>query len=544
MLIAKPAEFCDGRDLFPACWVRRLKTAGWGVIWCESMLRPLNSGVTMGYVIRLSGVLMLGLCCVCNPAWCQGASAADAPRAGALPNIVVIFMDDLGYADPGPFGGDASLTPHLNAMAQQGRRFTDFYVSQAVCSASRASLLTGCYNVRIGIQGALGPKSRTGLNPGERTIAEVCRDRGYATACFGKWHLGHEAPFLPRQQGFDEYFGLPYSNDMWPYHPEVLHLPMQERLKNWPQLPLIENDLVIDDEVTAEDQQTLTRRYTEKAVSFIERHRERPFFLYLPQTMVHVPLFAGEDFAGRSGKGVFADVMMEIDWSVGQIRQTLRRLKLEENTLLIFTSDNGPWLSYGNHAGSAGPLREGKGTMFDGGCRVPCLMEWPTVIPAGSVCQQPCMTIDLLPTVAELIGGTLPSHPIDGRSIRALMLEDAPGAAPHDALYFYWGAELQAVRSGSWKLHFPHKYRTLNGKPGGVDGRPAAYENLEIGEALFDLARDPGEQHDVSAQHPDVVKRLRELAEVARDELGDGARKGRGVRPVGTLAVEASGPKG
>lgn len=455
-------------------------------------------------------------------------SIPQAPR----PNVVIIFMDDMGYADIGPFGGDRSLTPQLNQLAESGRRFTDFYVSQAVCSASRASLMTGCYNVRIGIQGALGPKARNGLNPSETTLAELCRSQGYATACFGKWHLGHHHPFLPLQQGFDHYYGIPYSNDMWPFHPEVLNLPMEERLKTWPQLPLYEDNRVIDPEVTADDQTRLTREYTERACAFIEASRNRPFFLYLPHTMVHVPLFAGKEFQGSTGKGTFADVVAEIDWSVGRIVSTLRTLNLEHNTLLVFTSDNGPWLSYGNHAGSALPLREGKGTMFDGGCRVPCLMKWPAAIPAGSVCSEPAMTIDLLPTIAQLVGAPLPQLPIDGLSIVPLMSGESQ-KSPHEALYFYWGPELQAVRSEQWKLHFPHAYRTLDGKRGGQDGMPARYDNARIELSLFDLASDPGESRNVAADHPEVVQRLQNLAEKAREELGDTGRKGRGQRPSG-----------
>jgi len=510
-------------------------SSGAGLTSASGLCQPFQvigkqSIMALIFVARLLAVFMISVVC-------RFAGGQDS-AASVTPNIVLIFMDDMGYADPGPFGGTAELTPNLNEMAAQGRRFTDFYVSQAVCSASRASLLTGCYNIRIGIQGALGPKSTIGLNSGEMTLAELCQQKGYATACFGKWHLGHEVPFLPLQHGFDEYFGLPYSNDMWPFHPEVMHLPMEERLRNWPNLPLIENNSVIDAEVTAEDQKQLTRQYTEKAVSFIERNRRQPFFLYVPHSMVHVPLFAGAEFEGKSGRGAFSDVLMEIDWSVGQIVQTLRRLQLEDNTLVIFTSDNGPWLSYGNHAGSAGPLREGKGTMFEGGCRVPCLMKWPARIKPGSTCSEPAMTIDLLPTIAEFLGGTLPDHPIDGKSISELMCGDADSTSPHEALYFYWGPELQAVRSGVWKMHFPHDYRTLNGAPSGTDGIPVKYKNSEIGEALFDLSKDPGETTNVLQLHPEIAQKIRTLADVARQELGDGAIKGSGLRAAGKLNPE------
>ncbi len=456
-------------------------------------------------------------------------------QADTPPNIVVIYIDDMGYADIGPFGGDPKLTPNLNQLAKEGRRFTAFYVSQAVCSASRTSLLTGCYNVRIGILGALGPKSETGIHSDEMTLAELCKQKNYATACFGKWHLGHHRPFLPLQNGFDEYFGLPYSNDMWPYHPEVMHLPIEQRLKNWPHLPLIDGNDIIVAEVTEKEQTQLTTQYTERAVSFIDRKAGQPFFLYVPHSMVHVPLFVSDKFKGKSGAGLFGDVVMEVDWSVGQIMEALRRNKIADNTLVIFTSDNGPWLSYGDHAGSAKPLREGKGTMFDGGCRVPCIMSWPGKIPADSHCDEPAMTIDILPTVAQLIGGTLPAHPIDGRSIWPLMSGESSATSPHEAYYFYWGNELQAVRSGRWKLHFPHSYRTLKEPLGGTGGVPVKYGEARVELSLFDLNSDPGEKTNLAVEHPEVVQRLTELANIARADLGDRPTKGVGVRAVGRI---------
>lgn len=459
----------------------------------------------------------------------------DSVQANQPPNIVIIYIDDMGYADIGPFGGNPELTPHLNQMAKDGRKFTSFYVSQAVCSASRTSLLTGCYNVRVGILGALGPGSNTGIHRDEVTLGELCRQKDYATACFGKWHLGHHHPFLPLQNGFDEYFGLPYSNDMWPFHPEVLHLPMEERLKRWPQLPLIEGNETIVAEVTDKEQSQLTTQYTAHAVSFIERHAKQPFFLYVPHSMVHVPLFVSDKFRGKSGLGLFADVVMEVDWSIGQIIDALQRNNLQDNTLVIFTSDNGPWLSYGDHAGSAKPLREGKGTMFEGGCRVPCIMRWPGKIPANTSCDESAMTIDILPTVAELIGASLPSHPIDGRSIWPLIAGTDGAKSPQEAYYFYWGNELQAVRSGQWKLHFPHAFRTLNGRPGGTHGIPAKYENAMLEQSLFDLSADPGEANNVAAAHPEIVGRLADLANNARIRLGDGAQKGAEVRPAGQI---------
>ena len=460
--------------------------------------------------------------------------ALNAQAQNRPPNIVVIFIDDMGYADIGPFGAKGYATPHLDRMAREGRKFTDFYVTQAVCSASRAGLLTGCYNVRVGILGALGPKATHGINASEVTLAEICKQKGYATACYGKWHLGHHKKFLPMQHGFDDYFGLPYSNDMWPYHPGVLHLPMEQRLKKWAHLPLIDGNSVINPKVTGKDQEQLTTQYTERAVQFIEKNKNNPFFLYLPHSMVHVPLYVSEKFKGKSKAGLFGDVMMEVDWSVGQILDTLRKHKLDKNTLVIFTADNGPWLSYGDHAGSAAPLREGKGTMFDGGCRESTLMWWPGTVPAGSVCKTPAMTIDILPTVAKLIGTKLPKHKIDGKSIVNL-IKGTSNESPQEAYYFYYGKQLQAIRMGKWKLHFPHGYRTMAGKPGGKGGIPTKYSQTKIGLALFDLDKDIGETTDVKDTHPRIVAKMQKLGEAMRTELGDNRRKGGGQRKPGLL---------
>ena len=466
-------------------------------------------------------------------------AVGHAPQAVAAkkksPNVVVIFMDDMAYADIGPFGAKAYPTPHLDRMAKEGRKFTDFYVTQAVCSASRAGLLTGCYNVRVGIFGALGPKSNNGLHANEVTLAELCKQKGYATAIYGKWHLGHHKQFLPMQHGFDDYFGLPYSNDMWPYHPGVLHLPMKERLKRWPHLPLIDKNEIINTQVSGKDQELLTTQYTERAVEFIEKNRDNPFFLYVPHSMVHVPLFVSDKFKGKSGAGLFGDVMMEVDWSVGQILETLRKHKLDKDTLVVFTSDNGPWLSYGDHAGSSGPLREGKGTMFDGGCRESTLMWWPGTVLAGSVCSTPAMTIDILPTVAELIGAKLPAHKIDGKSIVNLVT-GKNDKSPQEAYYFYYGQQLQAIRMGKWKLHFPHGYRTMAGRPGGTGGIPTKYSQAKIGLSLFNLEEDIGESTDVKAKHPKVVAKMQALGQAMRKELGDQGKKGSGQREAGRLA--------
>ncbi len=467
-------------------------------------------------------------------------TANDAiPRAKRSPNFIVIFIDDMGYADIGPFGGDAALTPNLNRMADEGMKFTDFVVSSAVCSASRAALLTGCYHRRVGIDGALGPLATQGIHTDEVTIGEICKSKGYATAVFGKWHLGHHPRFLPLQHGFDEYFGLPYSNDMWPLQADYIKTPnIPERKKGYPSLPLISGNKVVDADVTSDDQRQLTTQYTEHAVDFITRHRDEPFLLYLPHNMVHVPLFVSSKFAGKSGRGLFADVVMEVDWSVGEILNALKECHIDDNTCVIFTSDNGPWLNYGDHAGSAKPLREGKGTEFEGGIRVPTLMRWPGKIPARSTFDQLASTIDILPTIAATIGAQLPSHPLDGRDIRPLMFGEKNAVSPHEAFYCYYdNGQLQAVRDRRWKLFFPHKYRTLAGMPGGSGGVPVEYRQAETKLELYDLKHDVAESINVIEQHPEVIERLQKQAEIAREQLGDQLtnRKGNQVRPAAIL---------
>ena len=290
------------------------------------------------------------------------------------PNIIIIFTDDQGYADLGTYGAVGFETPNLDQLAKEGIRFKDFQVSQAVCSASRASLLTGSYSQRIGVRGAYNHTARVGLNPDEVTIAEILKSIGYSTAIFGKWHLGHHKKFLPLQQGFDEYMGIPYSNDMWPVDYDGTPVAGTDHRKNfYPQLPLMEGNEQIEEIRELADQDHLTKRYTYRAIDFIERNKDNPFFLYLPHSMPHVPLGVSDEFKGKSEQGMYGDVIMEIDWSVGEIINALNKNNLDQNTLVIFTSDNGPWLNYGNHAGSAFPLREGKGTMWEGGSRVPCI---------------------------------------------------------------------------------------------------------------------------------------------------------------------------
>lgn len=469
--------------------------------------------------------LLLLLVFLSNPA------AIAAPR---LPNIILIFTDDQGYADVGVFGAKGFSTPNLDRMAAEGRKFTNFHVPQPVCSASRAGILTGCYPNRIGIHGALGPDARHGIADTEMTLAQLLKQKGYATGMAGKWHLGHLPPFLPTRHGFDEYYGLPYSNDMWPLHPKA-------KPGTYPPLPMIENESTVKSGLGHEDQEQITTQYTERAVKFIERNRDRPFFFYLAHNMPHVPLHVSSKFKGKSKQGLYGDVIMEIDWSVGEVLKTLKKYKLDKNTLVIFTSDNGPWLSYGNHAGSAGPLREGKGTSWEGGVREPCIMRWPDHIPAGTTCDDMLMTIDLFPTLAKLVGAELPPHKIDGLDVWPLIAGEPGAKNPHEAYFHYYEVnQLQAVTSGDghWKLLLPHTYRTLGGRSGGRDGIPAKYEQRKVEQPeLYDLQTDIGETANVAEKHPDIVQRLLAQAETAREDLGDALthRKGSGIREPGRV---------
>lgn len=443
------------------------------------------------------------------------------------PNIILIFADDLAYGDLGSYGAQGWDTPNLDKLAADGAKFTQFYVPHAVCTASRAALLTGTYANRLELYGALDHTAKHGLNPDETTIAEMLRSKGYSTGMVGKWHLGHHPEFLPTRQGFDSYFGLPYSNDMWPNHPET---------KNYyPPLPLIQDEKTI---AYLEDQSELTSWYTYKSLEFIEKNQEKPFFLYLAHNMPHVPLFVSDKFRGKSEQGLYGDVIMEIDWSVGEIRQKIEELGLTENTLIIFTSDNGPWLSYGGHSGLQGGLREGKGTSWDGGIRVPAIFTWPGKIPAGTTQDQSAMSIDILPTLAEITGSSLPELSIDGTSIWPLV--QGKNLEPKPYFAYYNTNELQAVIYGNWKLVFPHVYRTIpETEPLRNDGLPVKYGYIRLEKAeLFDLSKDPGEQDDISEQFPEIVAQLNSFAEKARADMGDSLTKRQGTdnRKAGRLA--------
>lgn len=438
------------------------------------------------------------------------------------PNIVLIFADDMGYGDLGSYGATQYKTPNLDKMASEGLRFTNFYVSQAVCSASRAALLTGCYANRVSILGALMPNSRIGLNLSEETIAEVLKKRGYKTGIFGKWHLGDHKQFLPLQQGFDEYLGLPYSNDMWSmnYDGTKATPETNARKAGFPPLALIEGNDKVREINTMEDQAELTTIYTQRAVQFIQKNKNNPFFLYVPQSMPHVPLAASSKFKGKSNQGVYGDVLMEMDWSVGQILQALEKNGLTKNTLVIFTSDNGPWINFGNHAGSAGGLREGKGTSWEGGQRVPCIMKWPGTIKAGNISNNLASTIDILPTLAKISGAPLPEKKIDGVNILSLIKGD-PAAAPRKIFYYYYGRSLEGVRENEWKLVLPHDHRSYEGSMPGHNGLPGSTSIKKTGYALYDMRRDPGERYDVKEMHPAIVADLNQLAAIARKDLGD-----------------------
>ncbi len=476
-------------------------------------------------------------------------SLASIPVSGQMsgtfkqstPNIIIILMDDMGYGDIGRTGANQYDTPNLNRFANQGMQFTWYYCPQAVSSASRAGLLTGCYPNRVGISGALMPWATNGINSVETTIAEMLKAKGYHTGIIGKWHLGHHREFLPLQHGFDEYYGIPYSNDMWPVDFDGVPIRLKDTLSvkmKYPVLPLIEGNEKVGEVPDLAGQDKLTTEYTRRAVSFIEKNKKGPFFLYLPHSMVHIPLGVSEKFKGKSKQGLYGDVMMEVDWSIGELLKALERNGLERNTLVIFTSDNGPWLNFGNHAGSTGGLREGKGTSWEGGQRVPCIMRWPGVIQEGTICNKLASSIDILPTLASITGASLSQNKIDGVSILPLLLGEKDAEPRHEFLYYYQQNSLEAVQLNYWKLVFAHTYRTYRGVAPGIDGWPGQTKNGKVEKAeLYDLRRDPGEWYDVADTYPEKVKELEALAEKARQDMGDDILKvqGTGRRKAGVI---------
>ncbi|MFT5527529.1 MAG: arylsulfatase A, partial [Pirellulaceae bacterium] len=448
---------------------------------------------------------IIALLLFASPAIC---SAADKP------NLVLIFIDDMGYGDIEPFGSKVNQTPNLNKMAAEGRKFTSFYAAP-VCSASRAQLMTGCYAPRVSVPGVFFPAGRNGLNPAEHTVADYLGELGYATMCVGKWHLGDQLAFLPTNNGFDGYLGIPYSNDMG-----------RKSLETGKSVhPLVRDDKVAE-LLEDEGQRRITRIYTEEAVKFIETNKEKPFFLYLPHTAMHVPLFPHKDFAGKSKNGTYGDWVAEVDWSVGQVLDTLRRLELAENTLVIFTSDNGPWASKGKAGGVSGPLRGSKGCTLEGGVREPTIAWWPKKIDANSACDEIAGTTDVLPTFVSLAGGKVKATvKIDGKDISGLLF-GTQEKSPHEAWYYYQGTRLQAVRSGPWKLAITSQSLGMGIREKNAD--------LQKGMRLYNLDEEIGEVTDLADKNPEVVARLTKLADAMIADIGSGTA-GPGVRPAGVV---------
>ena len=443
------------------------------------------------------------------------------------PNIIIVFIDDMGYGDVGFNNPAVSYPPNFDFIANHGIVLKHFYVSEAVCTASRSSLLTGCYANRVGMGGAIDHKSLIGLNPAETTIAEMLKESGYKTAAYGKWHLGFQKQFLPTSQGFDEFFGIPYSGDMWPNHPE--------NPSYYPPLPLYQNETIID---TVKEQSWFTQKFTEKTVGFIEKNAGNPFFIYLAHPLPHVPLFVSEKFKGATGKGTYADVIHEIDWSIGEIRKSLEKNGLEENTLFIVTSDNGPWLAYGDHAGVTAGLREGKGTSWEGGVRTPFVAYWKNKIPKGITSSEAVMSIDILPTLAAISASSLPAKKIDGVNIAAL-LTGKRKALPERPLFFYYNRnDLEAMHWRKWKLYFPHSYRTMSGQAPGGNGTPGKYKTIKMDKMeLYNLESDPFETKDIFTSQQKVITKMNKMAEAMRKELGDDLtnRKGEANREAGKV---------
>lgn len=436
-----------------------------------------------------------------------------SPANNKKPNFIFILADDLGYGDIGCYGSDKHRTPNIDDMAENGLKLTDFYVPAPCCSPSRASFMTGCYPIRIGMhQGAEGtgtimPGDKNGLNPEETTIPEILRDRGYSTACIGKWHLGDKTEYMPNNQGFDYFYGLPYSNDMSPtIHPE----------KNWPPLPLMKNDKVIE---TEPDQALLTKKYTRQCCKFIRNNKNKPFFLFLSHTMPHHPVNASDRFKGKSANGLYGDAVEEIDWSTGQIIKTLKEEGILETTLVIFTSDNG---ASRRGLGSNLPFSGAKGQILEGGMREPCIMYWPNTIQKGIVYKGIATIMDFLPTFAYLSGESVTDHKqIDGKNIWPYLF-GGDSESPYEVLYYYMKGQLQAVRSGKWKLHLQLDNKLIAPWPN--SGRKS------VAMKLIDLEKDLKEKNDLSKQNPEVVKKLLNYAEKARKELGDENIHGSGQR--------------
>ena len=427
------------------------------------------------------------------------------------PNIVFILADDLGYGDLSSYGSETIETTNIDKLAEDGVKLTSYYAAQPVCSASRAAILTGAYANRIGIYNAFGPTSDSGINSNEYTLAEMLKDNGYETGIFGKWHLGSKKEFFPTNHGFDEFYGILYSNDMWRWHPE--------NPEGYPQdLLLYRNENPLKEII---DQSNLTQDITTESINFIEKNKDNSFFLYIAHPQPHVPLFVSEDFEDLTGNGLYADVITEIDYSVGRVLDKIEESGLTENTIVVFTSDNGPWLSYGDHAGSSGIYREGKGTTWEGGVRVPSIIKFTNGL-KPSIIDEPVMAIDWMPTFANITRSKLSQNKIDGKDIWPLLSGEVK-QTPHQELYFYHRVnELHSIRMNNWKIQFSRTYRSLNGRAGGKDGIPVKYDmNLIEKNELYNLKDDPQEKINVYDSFPEIAKKMEELGDKARIKLGD-----------------------
>ena len=432
-------------------------------------------------------------------------------RNNNSPNIVFILTDDLGYGDLSSYGSETIETTNIDKLARDGVKLTSYYAAQPVCSASRGAILTGSYPNRIGIHNAFGPNSNSGINHDEYTLAEMLKENGYTTGIFGKWHLGSRKEFFPTNHGFDQFYGILYSNDMWRWHPEYP--------EGYPEdLLLYKNETPIK-EIT--DQSDLTKDITSESIRFIEENKNSPFFLYIAHPQPHVPLFVSKDFEDITGNGLYADVITEIDYSVGRVLKSLEENGLSENTIIVFTSDNGPWLSYGDHSGSSGIYREGKGTTWEGGVRVPSIIKFPNGL-KPRIISEPVMGIDWMPTFASITDSKLSKNKIDGKNIWPL-LSGETNKSPHKKLYFYYRVnELHSIRMNEWKIHFTRTYRSLNGKIGGEDGMPVKYDmNLIEKNELYNLKDDPEERNNVYDNFPEIALEMEKLGRKAREELGD-----------------------
>ena len=427
------------------------------------------------------------------------------------PNIIFILTDDLGYGDLSSYGSETIKTTNIDKLAEDGVKLTSYYAAQPVCSASRAAILTGAYANRIGIYNAFGPTSDSGINSNEYTLAEMLKDNGYETGIFGKWHLGSKKEFFPTNHGFDEFYGILYSNDMWRWHPE--------NPEGYPQdLLLYRNENPLKEII---DQSNLTKDITTESINFIEKNKDNSFFLYIAHPQPHVPLFVSEDFEDLTGNGLYADVITEIDYSVGRVLDKIEESGLTENTIVVFTSDNGPWLSYGDHSGSSGIYREGKGTTWEGGVRVPGIIKFPHGL-KPSIIDEPVMAIDWMPTFANITRSKLSQNKIDGKDIWPLLSGEVK-QTPHQELYFYHRVnELHSIRMNNWKIQFSRTYRSLNGRAGGKDGIPVKYDmNLIEKNELYNLKDDPQEKINVYDSFPEIAKKMEELGDKARIKLGD-----------------------